>query len=116
MAASGIPPVSIDWQVNITSILVGIVAVIGHIGSFFSMKTKVDTLAERLRDMESKSDTSERDLNTFQLQAADRYVKRDDMREVEARLTSRMASVEHEVRQIPMKLAGLIKAGAHITD
>lgn len=113
MAPSGIPPVSIDWQVNITSIVVGAVVVIGHIGSFYSLKARVDSLVERLRSVEEKQDDGDRDHSSFQITIADRYVKKDDMRELEARITQRMASVEHEVRQIPMKIVSLIRPGSN---
>lgn len=116
--ATGPASLSISYDVNITTIIAGLVVVIGYIGSIFTMKAKVESSIKDNHDGRTKIDSIDRrqdDLDrlvgALQVQIAEKYVKKDDLRDTEQRITDRMSTLEHEVRQIPMKLAGLLRTG-----
>ncbi|BCM87888.1 MULTISPECIES: hypothetical protein [Methylobacterium] len=114
MAGFGVP---ISWEVNVTNLIGGLIALVGFIGAVYQTRGKINDhdkalqkQGEKLDDISKRLEHSEDMLTGFKLQVVEAYTKKEDLRETEQRLVTRMDKIEHEVRQIPMQVVGMLSA------
>lgn len=98
---------TIDTSINITAIGGGIVVLIGVIGGYNSIKFKLesndkkhDENKERFSELEDRLDELSSGLNETKLVISERYSKKEDIRDMESRIRSDIANIEHVIRNL----------------
>lgn len=98
---------TIDTSINITAIGGGIIVLIGGIGSYNSIKFKLDSNdkkhnenKERFSEIEDRLDEVASGLNETKLVISERYSKKEEIREMESRIRDDINKLEHTIRNL----------------
>lgn len=73
-----------------------------------AMETLASGVKSSMDSMGSRIGSVEHDVNALRLEIAKEYVSSDKLREHEDRMSKRMEGLEHQVRQVPQQVVGLL--------
>ncbi|GBU19672.1 MULTISPECIES: hypothetical protein [unclassified Methylobacterium] len=105
-------------MIGVTLALAGV----GALGGYFMLRSQSKATADRLSEhtvsvkesvdkLGARVGSVESDVQKLRLEIAKEYVSADKLRETEGRINQRMDTLDHQVRQIPQQVVGLLNAG-----
>lgn len=100
----------INPEITLGQLIPVALLVVGAIGAWFTLKANSASTAETTKGLTTRLDKTDGELDTLRRHVDRNCVEHTHLKEVEGRLSGRIADVEHTVKQVPMQVVGLLNA------
>lgn len=98
----------INPEITLGQLIPVVLLAVGAIGAWFTLKANSASTAETTKGLTTRLDKTDTALETLQRHVDRNCVEHSHLKDVETRLSGRIADVEHTVKQVPMQVVGLL--------